>query len=33
VSGLPFPQLLTELIILAIERHSKKKKGERTFTV
>jgi D-alanine-D-alanine ligase len=33
VSGLPFPQLLTELITLAVERHSKKKRGERTFTV
>ena len=32
-SGLPFPQLLTELITLAIERHNKKKRGERTFTV
>ncbi len=32
-SGLPFPQLLTELITLAIERHDKKKRGERTFTL
>jgi D-alanine-D-alanine ligase len=32
-SGLPFPQLLSELITLATERHQKKKKGERTFTV
>jgi D-alanine-D-alanine ligase len=32
-SGLPFPQLLTELITLAMERHSRKKRGERTFTV
>jgi D-alanine-D-alanine ligase len=33
VSGLPFPQLLTELITIAITRHNKKKRGERTFTV
>jgi D-alanine-D-alanine ligase len=32
-SGKPFPQLLFELITLAIERHQKKKRGERTFTV
>lgn len=32
VSGLPFPQLLAELITLAMERQGKKKKGERTFT-
>jgi D-alanine-D-alanine ligase len=32
-SGISFPQLVTELITLAIERHFKKKKGERTFTV
>ncbi len=31
-SGLPFPQLVTELISLAIERHSRKKRGERTFS-
>lgn len=32
-SGLPFPKLLDELIALALERHRKKKKGERIFTV
>ncbi|MGD9345538.1 MAG: D-alanine--D-alanine ligase family protein [Candidatus Aminicenantes bacterium] len=31
-SGLPFPRLLTELINLAIEKHTTKKRGERTFT-
>jgi D-alanine-D-alanine ligase len=31
-SGISFPQLVTELITLAIERHSQKKRGERTFT-
>jgi D-alanine-D-alanine ligase len=32
-SGISFPQLVTELITLAIERHSRKKRGERAFTV
>jgi D-alanine-D-alanine ligase len=32
-SGLPFPKLVTELITLAIERQSKKKRGERTFAL
>lgn len=31
-SGISFPQLVTELITLAIDRHSQKKRGERTFT-
>jgi D-alanine-D-alanine ligase len=33
MSGLPFPQLLSELITLAMEKFQKKKRGERTFTV
>jgi D-alanine-D-alanine ligase len=32
-SGLPFPQLVTELITLAIEKQNERKRGERTFTV
>jgi D-alanine-D-alanine ligase len=30
-SGFPFPQLLSELITLAMEKFQKKKRGERTF--
>jgi D-alanine-D-alanine ligase len=30
-SGISFPQLVTELITLATERYTKKKRGERTF--